>query len=205
MFFRTALTVAATAASMAYAQAVTFSDVTLNQCAPATVGFTAPEGTYYVAIVPANDACSGAPFAEFHDVSSGTVDVAAVNIASGTQVQAYVTGADGTEYWSGVLTVGDGDSACLGASSSSASVAEATESSSSAASSASTSPTAYVVPANNVANTVYRASSTPSSGSSDEDNSFDDTPANAAANAASSVTASLTLIGGALFAAAALL
>jgi len=202
MFFRTALAVAATAASMAYAQGVTFSDVTLNQCAPATVGFTAPAGSYYVAIVPANDACSGAPFAEFHDVSSGTVDVAAVAIASGTQVQAYVTGADGNEYWSGVLTVGDGDSACLNAasSSSSPSVAEATPSSSSA----STSPSAYVVPANNVASTPYRAATTPSSSNSD-DNTFDDTPANAAANGASSVTASLTLIGGALFAAAALL
>ncbi|KIM28721.1 hypothetical protein M408DRAFT_329182 [Serendipita vermifera MAFF 305830] len=198
MFFRTALTVAATAASMALAQGVTINDFSVNQCATSTVTFTAPAGSYYVAIVPANDACSSDPFADFHDISSGSVDVL-VKIASGIPIQAYVADASGNEYWSGVMTVGDGDAACLTAtdSSSSASVAAATP----ASASTSTSPSAYVVPANNVANTVNRAS--PSSASS---NSYDDeTPANAAANGASTVTASLTLIGGALFAAAALL
>jgi len=62
-----------------------------------------------------------------------------------------------------------------------------------------------VAPANNVASSVNRSPSSASSGNSDTN--YDDTPANAAdatPNGASSVTVSLTVLGGALFAAAAL-
>lgn len=193
MFFTAALALAA--ASLAMAQDVTVNEASLTQCAQSTLTYSAPAGSYYVALVHAEDACSQDAIAEFYDVTSGSVDYAAT-LPAGTQVQMYVADSNsGQEYWGPVMTVADGDAACLGGDVE-------------AAPSSSTVPTTYIPPA--AATTPARSANTPSSGNSgnvvDNNDNFD-TPVNAAQDTtggASIITASTTLLVGAFAAAVAL-
>lgn len=194
MFFAAALAVVAASASMALAQDVSFNGATPTQCQNSTFSYNAPAGSYYAAVVPAENACSGNPLAEFYDITGGTVNYF-VNIAAGTQIQVYVADSNGDEFWSPPMTVGDGDSSCLGAASAASSTSVTSTSSSSSTSSV---PSVYVAPANFASSA--RPTTTPAS-----DSSVGDTPpANAASSGASSVAVSFTLLGGALLAAAAL-
>lgn len=197
MFFAAAaFAVVAASASMALAQDVSFNGATPTQCQNSTFSYNASAGSYYAAVVPAENACSGDPLAEFYNVTGGAVNYF-VNIAAGTQIQVYVADSNGNEFWSPPMTVGDGDSSCLGAASA-ASSTSVTSTSTSSSSSTSSVPSVYVAPANFASSA--RPTTTPAS-----DSSVNDTPpANAASSGASSVAVSFTLLGGALLAAAAL-
>jgi len=109
-FFAASIVLAA--ASLVAAQGINVDSASISQCANSAINFSGGSGPYYVAVVPAENPCGGDSLAEFYDVYENTVNYYG-NIPEGTQLQVYVEDSTGAEYWSSVITVGGGDSACI--------------------------------------------------------------------------------------------
>lgn len=117
----------------------------LTQCQQATFQISgSSQGPYYAFIVNSNDPCGDA-LQEIDNIS-GTSFNWNVNVPSGTSVMVALESEDGTEGWSGAITIGSGDGSCLSSSSSAASSTPA--SSSSHAASTAHAGSTYVVPEN---------------------------------------------------------
>jgi len=215
MFFTAAFALAA--ASYAMAQDVTINSASLTQCAQSTLSFAGSASPFYVAVLPAENPCGSDAITEFYGVTAQSVDYY-VNQPEGTSVQLYIVDANNNEYWGSVMTVGAGDSSCLGGSDASVNSASDSDPASDPepqTSSSSSSPAAYTPP--NVAAAPTTTAATGNSGSSSSssnsgsgnvaDDSSADVPVNAAddTSGASTITASATLIFGAFAAAVALL
>ncbi|KAG8855200.1 hypothetical protein FRB91_002543 [Serendipita sp. 411] len=193
MLFAAAVVALVSAAPLAFAQDLSVSAPDLVQCATSTISLAGTNAPYYVAVVPAQNPCESDAIAEFFNVNGPTVDYT-VALPEGTQVQLYIADNTGAEYWSQILTVGGGDASCLGGGSASSSSSE-TPSSTQA-------PTTYVAPSAARASTTSTRASSGTSGTNNVANS----PANAESDSSDSAgfkaTASVTVIGGALAAAA---
>jgi len=136
----------------------------ITQCSPVTFQISGSStGPFYAFVVDSTNPCGDA-LAEIDNIS-GTSFTWTPNVPSGTSVMIALEADDGTEGWSGAVTIAAGDSSCLTGASSSSSVASSSSSSSHAASTA-RSGTTYVAPENVAPSASVAQDQSPTSGAS---------------------------------------
>jgi len=147
------------------ADLVVSTPASITQCSSVTFQISGSStGPFYAFVVDSTNPCGDA-LAEIDNIS-GTSFTWTPNVPSGTSVMIALEADDGTEGWSGAVTIGAGDSSCLtGASSSSSSAASSSSSSSHAASTA-RSGTTYVAPENVAPSASVAQDQSPTSGAS---------------------------------------